>query len=224
MTDRCSGSRLRAELDKRGIGLSHEQLVRFVDVGLLPPQGEDGRWPPRTLVSLIRIVRLGRDVTSLDRRLLRLRRNYHYFPAEPDKLRAAMVRMLPSIEAPVRKMRLVADYARSPMPVDRRFPVIKARSLRQDPNLRRRRPLREQRIPRREDWARILARVDSERIGIWAVGWYAWLGDVIPAHYAPSPDPLGWIPFEERVTLYAILDIAIHFPTAPERSTQLPLG
>jgi hypothetical protein len=218
MTDRCSGSRLRAELDRRGMGLSHDQLRRFLEVGLLPRPGEDGRWPPRTLVSLIRIVRLGREVTSLDRRLLRLRRNYHYFPVEPDKLREAMVRILPSMEAPVRKMRLVADYARSPMPADRRLPVVTAPSRRQDPNLKRRRPLREQQIPHPDEWAEILERVDVGRIGLWAVGWYAWLGDVIPAHYAPDSDPLGWIPFEERVTLYAILDIAAHAPTALDHS------
>jgi hypothetical protein len=200
------------------MALSHAQLQRFVAVGLLPPSGDDGRWPSRTLVALIRIVRLGRTVTSLDRRLLRLRRDYHAFPVEPSNLRAAMVRLVPSIDAPVRKLRFVADYARSPMPTARQLPVVRVRALgRVDPNVRRARPLRGQRLPSPEVWAGILRSVDAERVGMWAVGWYAWLGDVIPAHYAPEPDPLAWIPFEERVILYAILDIAARDPDAQAR-------
>ena len=209
MAERCTGSRLRAELDRHGLALSHEQMARFVTVGLIPPPGADGRWPARTIVTLIRIVRLNREVTSLDRRLVRLRRNHDRFPVDSEKLRAAMIRILPSINTRVRKMRSVADYARSPVPAVRRLPVLTTRELgRVDPNLKRRRPLREQRIPHPEEWSAILESVDADRVGTWAVGWYGWLGQVIPAHYSPEPDPLAWIPFEERVVLYAILDIA----------------
>jgi hypothetical protein len=206
-------------MDRRELVLTYKQMARFIAVGLIPPAGADDRWPARTLVALIRVVRLGRTVNSLDRRLVRMRRDYQYFPIDPEKLRAAMVRIVPAIEAPVRKMRTVAEYARSPLPAVRPLPVVRARVLgRVDPNLRRRRPLREQRIPHREEWTAILEGVPAERIGMWAVGWYAWLGSVLPSHYGPASDPLAAIPFEERVVLYAILDIAAHREMPPVQS------
>lgn len=112
MTERPWGkSRLRRAAEKRGYAVSNQQLDAYVDEGLIPP-GEGPKekqwWPPEVVEMLISIRALGETVRPLARRVITL---YGTPPFEEaitaERLRAGMMRIVPSIENAEQKMAIV---------------------------------------------------------------------------------------------------------------------
>jgi hypothetical protein len=67
-------------------------------------------------------------------------------------------------------------------------------------------------LPPRTAWAGILTGVPIELFNMWTPGWYGSVHMVIPSLYAPQPNPVAAIPFEEQIICYAVLDITWRRP------------
>lgn len=178
----------------RDCPVTHAQFVRYREAGLLGESNEAGRWPPTVVERLISIKALDASVRSLDRRAIYLN-DERDFPIAPEKLRTAMVNVVPTIRRPVQKLRLVARDGRSPA----------ARNLRAVA------------VPPPGEWVRILRHAALDLFAALVPGWYAMARTVIPSLYADRPNPLADIPFEEQIVLYAIIDLSQRLP--PSRST-----
>lgn len=104
MEKRFSGWKLRAEAEAREVPVSYKQF-RGYRKWLLIPDPEDGGWPPEMVDRLIQIRKLEEQARPLWRRAILLHaRGYRMDPAA---LREAMLRTLPTIKAPKRKMRRI---------------------------------------------------------------------------------------------------------------------
>lgn len=181
-----SGYRLREEAGHLGYPVTYAQFNAYVDVGLLSPPDENGRWPAATLDALIAIRDHSDSVRSLDRRLIRLAGDRARFPVPAQKVRDAMIRVIPTIRRPIQKLRRVASAGRS----------REMAQLRQPPQ------------PSLLEWAPLLQTVDLDRFAAWMPGWHAMAMTVIPAWYAPNASPIADIDIEEQVLLHAILDLS----------------
>ncbi len=103
-----TASGIRIEAEKVGYPTTHAQFGRFEGWGLLP-EPRDGRYPPETVGRLIEVRKLGEDVRSVPRRVLRLRAR-HRIPVK--KVREAIQWVIPEIRAPRRKLKKFADALR----------------------------------------------------------------------------------------------------------------
>lgn len=101
---RLSGWKLRAEAEARDVPVSHKQFQGYRK-WLLIPDPEDGGWPPETVDRLIQIRKLEQQARPLWRRAILL--HAKGYPMDPRMLRRAMLRTLPTIKAPKRKMRRI---------------------------------------------------------------------------------------------------------------------
>ena len=182
---RVSEYRARRESEERGEAVTHKQFTVYLEVGLIPPRGEDGLWPREIVDALVAIKRLGPEVRPLPRRVLRLRADESLFRIPGDKLQAAMCALLPTVSHPMRNLRLVARAGTSPG----------ATTLRR-------------RLPSVCDWDDLIRAADPGLLEAWARGWYAMAIEMVPAFYAPKANPLAHIPLEEQVVLYAVLDLS----------------
>ncbi len=109
MERRLSGWKLRAMAEERGLPVSHKQLEGYLESGLIP-DSKDGGWPIETVDRLVQIRKLEDQARPLWRRAILLHaRNY---PIEPSVLRDAVLRTLPTIKAPKRKMQRVDALVR----------------------------------------------------------------------------------------------------------------
>ncbi len=99
-----SAWKLRAEAEDRDVPVSHKQFEGYRKWGLIPDP-EDGGWLPATVDRLIRIRKLKDQTRPLWRRAILL--HAQYYPVAPRALREAMLRTLPTIKAPKRKMRRI---------------------------------------------------------------------------------------------------------------------
>lgn len=106
---RFSEWKLRAEAEKRDVTVSYKQF-RGYRKWLLIPDPENGGWPPETVDRLIQIRKLEDQARPLWRRAILL--HARYYPVTPSALREAMLRTLPTIKAPKRKMRRIDAVVR----------------------------------------------------------------------------------------------------------------
>src|SRR5438552_7917777 len=109
MERRLSGWKLRAMAGEHGLPVSHKQFEGYLKSGLIPGS-EDGGWLIETVDRLVQIRKLEDQARPLWRRAILLHaRNY---PMKPSALRDALLRTLPTIKAPKRKMRHVDALVR----------------------------------------------------------------------------------------------------------------
>lgn len=100
---------LREQVREDGGRASDEAIAGLVRWGILR-EPEDGRWSDNDVKRAREARALAQDIRSLPRRALRLYgRGY---PMPPDKLRAAMKAVAPTVTAPAKKVRRVGDALR----------------------------------------------------------------------------------------------------------------
>jgi hypothetical protein len=92
---------LRERAAEEGWPVSGKQFRDYLRVGVLPPPSEGG-WSEDMVERLVAVRKLGEEVRSLHRRTIRLWRSD--LGIAPGKLRAAMIRVVPTIAAPKRNM------------------------------------------------------------------------------------------------------------------------
>jgi hypothetical protein len=123
-------------------------------------------------------------VRSLPRRVVLLRADATRFSVPTEKLRDAMLALVPAVQRPAQKLALVARAGVSPG----------VRALRRE-------------LPAAPTWATLLREAPADLIDQWAPGWYAMV-QLVPAFHAPAVNPLAKVPLEEQVLLFAILDLS----------------
>lgn len=96
------------EAKARHYETSHAQLRGFIRWGLVP-EPVDGIWPPEAVDRVVEARRLGEEIRPLWRRAILMARKYRVPPAI---LREAMIRTLPSITSPKRKMTRITRAVR----------------------------------------------------------------------------------------------------------------
>lgn len=101
MKQQLSGWKLRTEAEVRHAPVSHKQFEGYRRWRLIPDP-EDGGWPPETVDRLVQIRKLEDKARPLWRRAILL--HARSYPVAPNALREAMLRTLPTIKAPKRKM------------------------------------------------------------------------------------------------------------------------
>jgi hypothetical protein len=173
--------------------------------GLLPAE-RDGRWPPETVDRLVRIRDEAAVARLLPRRVVRLRNDYREFPVPAACLREAFVEMAPTIPRPVRKMARIDEALRA----------FAARSQGRAPS-RRRAPL-----PAPADWVYLFEELPLAHWESRPTGWYFFAGRVLPDAVRDSTADLDGMPLEERVVLYALIDITRPGGSPPARSPGEP--
>ncbi len=104
MKQRLTEWKLRAGAEKSAYPVSYKQFQGYRK-WLLIPDPEDGGWPPKMVDRLIKIRELEEHARPLWRRAILLQAKG--YPMDPSALRRAMLRTLPTIKAPKRKMRRV---------------------------------------------------------------------------------------------------------------------
>jgi hypothetical protein len=170
-------------------GVTRAQFVRYRDVGLLPAPDANGRYPEWVKFALEAIRHEEAEARSLPRRAVRLRANAILFPVATEKLRQAMLDVIPSIRAPKQKLRRVHAATRR----------SRATTV----------------LPVVEGWPDILRGASDALFGARTPGWYAMASMVLPAQAWPEPSPLWGVPLEEQVILLAVLDLALQGSSSP---------
>lgn len=183
--ERWTSSRLRRAAEDAGYSTTDEQFGRFARRHLLPPPDRDGYWEPWVAEALIEVRKLSVKRMTLPRRVVCLRSNAILFPIRGEHVQEAMLDVLPTIEAAVRKLKRVV--AATKMDV---------------------RTLDQGRLPYREEWRGLLRSREFRPFEDWLTTWYLMVGTLVPAWSLPDPDPLADIPVEERVILYGVLDMS----------------
>lgn len=102
--------RLRERAKDLGIEVRYGQFKTYISKGLLPDPEVDPWTEEEIVPRLLRIHGLESSARSLDRRVVDL--YLERYPVPPEKLRDAMIGMLPTIHQPVRKMARVAAAGR----------------------------------------------------------------------------------------------------------------
>jgi len=187
---------LREAAAEVGYPVNHKQFHAYCEAGLLPtPDEVSRRWSAKDLERLVQIRELGARVRSLPRRVLLLRRNFLDFPVPGEKLRAAMLAVVPIIRSPKRKMsrvhRAIVWWEQQSTP----FPGSPVRPLPQRP-------------PHPDEWELLLRTADFERFaGRIPVIYYA-AGTVLPFFTSGTEHALDDIPFEEQLILWVVRELA----------------
>ncbi len=189
-------SRLRTLAEERGYPVSHMQFQQFWKAGLLP-EPQEGRWSEDTVDRLVIVRRLSETVRSLPRRVIRLRDHLN-FPVEPEKLRQAMVDLIPLIGTPATKMRRIdaacvywGNFEAAG------GPPLKGMTLPHG-----------WKPPRLNQWQEILQEGDAAYFDRRAGMQYYFVQAVLPVYVANTPYNLDDILEEEQVTLLTIRDLA----------------
>lgn len=182
---------LRQEAERCGFPVTHKQFKAYLEAGLLP-ESVDGRWPVEVVDRLMRIRDAKKEVRPLARRVILLRKDYSCFPVASPKVKEAMTEMLLSIAAPKRKMKQV-DAAIKKWLTDQ----MSGRDSRIDKG---------QRPPEPDKWKAILEdtaeEVFAERL------WYSYHFEGLLRLEKRRSYDLSNIPFEERIVLLIIRDLA----------------
>lgn len=197
--EQLTSRQLRARAAESGYMLSGARFNDLRRWGLIPEPDADGCWPEDIADRLVRIGVLGRSVRSMPRRVIILR--CEGVPIPPNKVRAAMCDVIPTIAPQGRKMKR----------------AMKARSLLAGPETAKL-TVRERRKREREAWKppdpdQWISVVRSAIPGGIDRHFWTWC---IAARWARSLSQMSGdvgkdvsdIPTEELVTLFAIHDIA----------------
>ncbi len=191
-------SRLRRTAEQRGYTVSNQQLDSYVETGLIPPgEGPKGKehWYPDVVDRLVAIRQLGETIRPLSRRVIHLYNPGLTFTTE-DALWHAIQDTTPIVEQDDERrdatMRRVSD-ALLPLTIVRgKLPA---------------------------DWQPPPAKTWRGLVHLYGLAiarqhiprWYQW------AHREIA-DSLADIPFDERVVLVALCDLAMLFTVAVERT------
>src|SRR5438132_1309070 len=111
MSERLSEWKLRQEAEALGVRVTGQQFRRYQEWGLIP-DSVDGGWTAETVGRLVEIRKLGKQIRSLPRRVVFLRRDYARFPVPTAKLRDAMAEIVSQssgFQARKRKMKRIDD-------------------------------------------------------------------------------------------------------------------
>lgn len=137
----------------------------------------------------------------MPRRVVLLRRDHFAFPVSPSTLRRAMREMAPTIKAPLRKMHRIETITRRATEYQ-----ISLGSMYRNPAVPR-----NYKTPRPAEWQSMLAAraVDDATFGQHATSAYFYLDAVLPMMPHEIDIDFGAIPFEERVLLVTIQDMAL---------------
>ncbi len=193
------------------IHISHDQLVKWRTWGLLE-QRSDRRWAPNTVDKVVRIHGLGKSVDSYARRVVVLyaesfrvvpargenqaQTSEEFFRIPPESLRRAMVDVAPKIRPHLKKMKAV----------EAAITTFFQRSL-PDPYGRGPKLPRGWRPPPHEEWVPILRTIPLEVFTHRASIQY-YFAALLQTSLEKEPATLAWIPFEERVVLLTVRDLA----------------
>lgn len=101
---------LRKRADALGIEVRYGQFETYIAKGLLPDPGTESWIEEEIVPRFLRIHELEERARSLDRRVVIL--YLERYPVSAEKLRDAMIGMLPSIDRPVRKMQQIMAAGR----------------------------------------------------------------------------------------------------------------
>ena len=173
--------------------LSDEQIAEWQRWGLLRvPQ--DGRWTEADVGRAKRVRELGKEVRSQPRRaILLLDASY---PTEPSKLREAMIAVVPTIKAPVAKMRRLRVALR-----------VRYEGL-AGPRSGRRQPA-ERWLPPKAEWTTVLRRFGDYEFGLIAGAAHADAAALTKSPAVVRSGALSGIPCDEVVVLLTIRQLAI---------------
>ncbi len=193
------------------IHISHDQLVKWRTWGLLE-QRPDRRWAPNTVDKVARIHELGKSVDSYARRVIvlyaesfrvvpprgenRTESSEEFFRIPLESLRRAMVDVAPKIRPHLKKMKAV----------EAAIGAVFRRSL-PDPYGRGSKLPRGWRPPPHEKWVPILEETPTEIFASRASIQY-YFAALLETSLQGEPEGLTWIPFEERVVLLTVRDLA----------------
>ncbi len=215
--------------DERDIDVSHDQLVRWGTWGLLE-QRPDRRWAPDTVDKVARIHELGKSVDSYARRVIvlyaesfrvvppdgenRAQTSEAFFRIPAESLRQAMVDVAPKIRPHLKKMKAV----------EAAIAAVFRRSL-PDPYGRGPKLPRGWRPPPHEEWVPMLEETPTEVFASRASIQY-YFAALLETSLQGEPEGLRWIPFEERVVLLTVRDLAIwqHFQREARDAMEPPQG
>jgi hypothetical protein len=180
---------LRQAAESLGVPVSHQQFRSYRYWGLIPePSDHCGRWPQSVVDRLVRIRSLHDEVRPLPRRVLRLRSEPEFADIPAEQLRDAMFVVLPTITAPVRKLRRIDDAVHAL------------------PGFGGRRSARTRR-PHRTDWETLLRTADLDVLANRMAGHVHLLASL--NEYGKGTDhDLRDIPLEEQILLLTVRDLA----------------
>lgn len=189
MAATLSNTELRNSARLAGFFLNYDQLDAYREWGLLPEPDATGRWPAETVERLHHIHMLQGGMRSLARRVLWLRFNDPLFRDIPaEKVRTAMIEILPTISAGEWKMRFV----------------------------HRERPVRQRTDPwkpvPRSRWDTMLVTIPDDMLPALIEEWSEeakHLPEPVSADVGNGTKKVVAIPFEERFTLMAIHDMGL---------------
>lgn len=176
---------LRVEVTERGREVSHDQLHRFAEYGLIDRL--NARFAPDSADKVIKILEAEAQARSLPRRVVRLRGNYFEFPVPAAPLRQSVIEFAPTIPRPAQKMAAVAGAwnamasrggGRSAM---QPLPVVAM-------------------------WPRLIEAIPIRTFEDRTMLWYTLASNVLPPYGREVDLDLEEIPLEERVVIVAILD------------------
>jgi hypothetical protein len=188
-----SGWSLRRAAELAGFPVTFRQLERYASWGILG-EPADGGWPPEAADRLIEARKVGRDVRSLPRLVLRLRADFLRFPIEAGAVRRALVELAPAIGS-------------SRVKVSRLEQALSVFGGRLAQTGRGRLQARVYPTPPQSGWAKILADARLELVEARVAGWYAWANWVLPAYREDGAPDLAAIPVEEQVLILAVRDL-----------------
>jgi len=187
--------RLRQLAADLGVATNDVQLKDWVQRGLLP-EPEVEPWTEETVVPrFLRAHRLKDESWSLDRRVVHL--YLERYPVPPEKLRLAMAGMLPTIQAPVRKMARLESAVHSRK---------RSEAWVTSPKTAARLP-EDWRSPHRTAWADVLLKADPDYFAN-RVGVVQYSAVVMNDPLSGVANELTGIPMVEQLTLLTVRELA----------------
>jgi hypothetical protein len=187
---------LRTIAESLDISLPLKRINQYIEVGVLPDPTEEPWIEEEIVKRLMKFRELQSESTSLSRRVVWL--HFERFPVPFDKVQRAMADMLPTIDAPKRKMQAIerAGAWFSNLPSNKMPGLVSERLLPDD-----------WRIPPKHEWAEILLSEETEafRSVVGRLDYYSGLLEYM------GNDPtqtLVDIPKAERIALLTVMDLA----------------
>lgn len=194
MLETLSESKLRQRAGERGWPVTHKQFSSYREWGLLP-EPDNGRWPVAVADLLIRIRELSDSVRSLPRRVIVLRQDYTRFPIPADRLRQAMLDVVPTMTAPLHKMRRThaacVSWGANTAGIGSDHTAL----------------LQVWEPPKPEAWVVTLREADLDLFDMRVRAMY-YVTAVLSAHAHGSKHDLADILFEEQIILLTVRDLA----------------